>query len=303
MGITGGGKSNMLVEWCYSLVEQGYGVCYLDGGGDGVEDVAARIVDNIDSIQPFILRNVHYLQVSTERSFALDPGMLDLEGFEYYAMLQKVVEDTATAIIRPFQEYNFNETPTLRRVLEDILYLCLVTAEDGTRLGLSEALDVLNMGQRDWVEKFLRFLKRMPKEIVGDIQELLQMAMTTRRHEVLSAVNRLRNFLSPLVKTIFSQQAPPFRFQKVMRRDGVILANLKPEGSFTMAHSIAVGGLLMNQVFTIAEHTQREERRPYTLIIDEAEPFLGDDLALALARGRKWKLSIWLGFQNLYFGD
>lgn len=297
VGRTGSGKSNQITQL---LDQRGHGYCELDGAGDGAEDSAALLEAGRKHVEPFVLENTHYLDLTPEGSFAVDPG--DPRGIgrhEYHVWLRKVAEDTTKAIIRPHAEYNTRDMPQLERVMYDILHLCLVTDENGKRLGLHRALDALNMGDPKWDEEFEPYLKLIDREIAQDILDIKYQSITQRRKEILSSLNRLRTFLSPLVKSIFSGQRPGLDFRKIIQHDGIIIANLRPTRLFTLEQSIAVGGVLLNGVIDACETTARENRKPFVLVIDEAEPYVGEDLALALARARKSKLSIWLGFQNL----
>ena len=296
VGRTGGGKTNTITQL---LDQRRRAYCELDGGGDGAEDNAALLEAHRNEIEPFVLEHTYYLDLTPEHSFCIDPG--DPQGIskeEYHVWLRKIAEDYTKAIIRPHGEYNTREMPTLERVLLDTTLVCLVTGEDG-RLGLGESLDFLNMGRTGWEEKFFPYMELIDKDIAQDILEIKYQSITQRRKEVLSSINRLRTFLSPLVKSVFSGKKPGLNFRQIVQNDGIIIANLRPTRFFTLEQSIAIGGVLMNGVIDACETTARENRKQFLLVMDEAEPYVGEDLALELARARKSRLSIWLGFQNL----
>jgi hypothetical protein len=68
---------------------------------------------------------------------------------------------------------------------------------------------------------------------------------------------------------------------------------------FSEDQGSAVGGLLINEIIGTAMATERGDRPPFYLIVDEANYYMGEDLAKALKRTRKRGLSIWLGFQDI----
>lgn len=279
VGRTGRGKTNMITEL---LNQRRRAYLHLDGGGDGAEDNAALLEATRKDIEPFVLEHTYYLELTPEFSYCIDPG--DPTGIskeEYHAWLRKIAEDCTKAIIRPHGEYNTRETPTLERVLLDTTLVCLVTGDNG-RLGLGRSLDFLNMDSPDWEDTFFPYMELIDKDIAQDIMEIKYQSITQRRKEILSSINRLRTFLSPLVKSVFSGKKPGLNFRQIVQNDGIIIANLRPNRFFTLEQSIAIGGVLMNGIIDACETTERENRKHFVLVIDEAEPYTGEDLVLRL---------------------
>jgi hypothetical protein len=229
-------------------------------------------------------RKVHYLSPSEGILFGLDPfhGVTDTNE------VCKVIEDTARAIVRVHGEYDLKQTTQLKRWLVNVLHVCRFC-------GMDKMLKVLNVRHPKWQESFNRSGNRIPEESAMDFMELKELPTKARRDEIQSTVNRLRTFLTPMVKQMFSRKRKPFSFTELVRNGEILIVSLGTSKRFSRDQSEVLAGLMMNGIFNACQTVSHPH---HTLAIDEAGMFVGDDLSDALTRARHWGLSLWLGFQN-----
>jgi hypothetical protein len=215
---------------------------------------------------------------------ALDPfdGVTDADE------VCKTIEDTSLSIVRAHGNFNLRETTQLKKWLVNVLHVCRFC-------GMDKMLRVLNVRSPKWDDAFGKYADRIPEEVAMDFMDLREMSMKARRDEIQSTVNRLRTFLSPMVKQMFSRKCPAFSFQRMIARGESMIVNLGTSERFSREQGVVVAGLVMNEVFKACQTVSHPQ---HTLAIDEAGMFVGDDLSDALTRARHWGLSIWLGFQN-----
>jgi|GEM_PF-591834 len=292
-GQTGYGKSMLLYLLLTTMLFRNRAFFLIDGAGDLVSDLCAWLRK-----QAMDAEDVVVIKVSPQCLFHFDP--FDAEGRtgkEYRAWLDAKVKRVAREFIRSSGQFNFNETKRMERWLKNAIYACGVDYEPGRHLGLDRMLDILNVGSAEWETLFLQVAPHVPYDVASDLWELRKDSPHIRDKKIESTVNRLRSFLTPMVKEILrTSDAPSLR--SAIRQGKTVLCDLAANGDFDHEDSVTLGGLLISEVME-AKETERDHRRPLTLFIDEAEAYIGKDISSGLTVGRHWGLNFWFSFQTL----
>lgn len=107
----------------------------------------------------------------------------------------------------------------------DVLY-ALGTEVDGNHLALSDAIIVLEPGQRRHAEVFERSAAHRPSDVRADLERILGYRRDEDRiKETDSTLNRLRSLFSPIPKAIFNAAEKTIDFREIIRDRGILLGN------------------------------------------------------------------------------
>lgn len=312
LGATGSGKSKFLELLMRYLFVARRGFALIDPHGDLSEDLLAYAgYLKASKKDPDIVQRIHYLEPSFERAFSFDPFRFrpshpipeDLQRNAYSAWLRAKADRVAEIFQRKQNQPNFEGMPRLQRVLTDVLVATgtNVNGEPSEHLSLSDAMILLDFSDKDRHRKVLdRMRPHLEPEILADFDRLARYNSEEQRlRETESTINRLRSLFSPIVKAIFSQQAESIDFRSIIQNGEILLVNLRETDYFSADQRRALGGLFIHEILTNAQNENRENRKPFHLIIDEAADFIGDDVQMALGVMRKFKLSICLAAQDL----
>lgn len=301
-GGTGNGKSKFLELIMRQLIDQHRGACIIDPHGDLVEDLLMYLMEKDESLDKRLAHRIHYIEpCSPEFRFSFDPFQYhESPHYDREDWLAAKVRSVAQVIIRKQGESDFQGRPLLERYLTAVLYAVGIEI-NGHRLPLADA-QILLMPSHGKHKEIVRRLKpKLPGEVLDDLKKVWN-AQSPRQQEDLagSTINRLRSFLTPAVKSLFSHEAKTtIDFRKIVEQQGILLVNLRRTPGFTIDQSNAIGGLIINEILEAAETAERTQRKPFFFFIDEATRFVGQDLMEALGQFRKWKLSMCLAVQDL----
>lgn len=305
-GGTGKGKSKLLELMLRQIIDQRGGVCVVDPHGDLVEDLMAHVMHNYDATDERVWRRIHYLEPGSDTArFRFDPFRFKGNSkVSFEDWLHAKARSVAQAIIRMQGEADFAGRPRLERFLMNVLYACGVpTSANGDHLGLGDVsvlLDPRHTAHDAVLSKITPHLARHAPEVLSDFNKVKSGTPRQQEDWIESTIGRLRAFLTPAVKSLFSgAAADSFVFRKVIDQQEVLLVNLRRTPGFTVPQGNAIGGLVINEILEAAQTASRTARRPFYLFIDEASRFVGQDLMDALAQFRKMKLSLCLAVQDL----
>jgi hypothetical protein len=304
-GGTGKGKSKFLELILRQIIDQNRGVCVIDPHGDLVEDLMLYVMQRKNALDPEISRRIHYFEPGLKGcEFSFDPFRYReaADGqHDYDDWLKAKVESVAKVIIRKQGESDFQGRPRLERFLTNVLYCVGTRINDaGDHLPLADAEILLNTNHPSHNRVFDRISPFLPTEVAADFDKVRKSSPRQQEDWVESTIGRLRSFLSPAIKALFTNEAKEvLDFRSLVENQGVMLVNLRRTRSFTLDQSNAVGGLFINEILEAVETAERNRRTPFYLFIDEASRFVGQDLMDALGQFRKWKLSMCLAVQDL----
>ena len=176
----------------------------------------------------------------------------------------------------------------LEYVLSNALRL-LLDAGDQSLIGLPRLL--VDDSYRDWLvrrcgDPIVRLYWR--HEFEGLDKRL--------RAETLSPIQNKVGILlaNPFIRSILGQNASTIDIADMMNRGKVLIVNLS-KGNLGTEPAHLLGALLITAVSQAAEarrNIPEEERRDFTLYVDEFQNFATDSFASILSEARKWRLSL-----------
>lgn len=279
LGKTGMGKSTLLRSLMAGLMDEG-GFCLLDPHGDLAEWA-------LNVIPPHRLDNVVFLD-------AADPDYAPALNLVSSAIPEAHRPRVASALLSSFRHL-WAESWGPR--LEYILYHALRTLLDAGNVSLI-ALPKLLVDEtfraslvkqcRDpfirafWSTEYEAWDKRFRQEAIAPIQ------------------NKLGQLASlPQLRHIFGQVKLRVDFAEVVRNGKIVIFNLA-KGRIGDDAARIIGSLTVAMLCAAAMNEEASDnRRPFTLILDEAQSFLSDALVTVLSESRKFGLGMVLCHQYL----
>ena len=208
------------------MMVAGRGFTLIDPNGDLAEDLLAFAAYRKARGDDTLWRKIHYVEPSYEMVFGYDPFTfrpahpIPPEHGEaaYRAWLHTKVDRVAEVLQRKQNQSGFEGMPRLQRVLTDVL-LAVGTAVDerGRHLPLADALVLLDPEHPRHGDVLERVAPHLDREIVSEFRRWQDMRPDRRLTETESTINRLRSFLSPVVKAIFCEQVHSLDFRGIVR--------------------------------------------------------------------------------------
>jgi len=281
VGQTGTGKTGLLFNLMRADMEAGEGFCFLDPHGDASQAIAAATPRRRTS-------KVIYLDPS-------DPT----HTFAYNPLAGVAPADRATSaanIVSAFKNiWGHSWGPRLEYVLSNALRL-LLDNKDQSLIGLPRLL----------VDE--QFRSRLTKNCIDPVirfywQREFEALDSRQRAETLSPIqNKIGILLSnPFIRSVLSQNASTIDIADAMNTGKVVIVNLS-KGNLGTEPAHLLGALLITAVSQAAEarrNIPEEERRDFTLYVDEFQNFATDSFASILSEARKWRLSLVAANQHI----
>jgi hypothetical protein len=274
VGMTGTGKTGLLLNLMHADLLSGAGFCFLDPHGDTSQHIASLAPKSRSS-------DVIYL----------DPS--DLTHTFAYNPLSNVPEhERATAAANIVQSLKNIFSSSWGYRLEYILGHCLrllLDTRDQTLLGLPRLL--VDETYRDWL------VVRCQDPVVRTFWLTEYTAYDSRfRNEAIAPIqNKVGAFLAnPFIRSILCQNASTLKIPDVMNKGKVLIVNLS-KGNLGTEPAHLLSALLITAFSQAAEarrHIPEHARRDFTLYVDEFQNFATESFASILSEARKWRLSL-----------
>lgn len=314
-GKSGKGKTKLLELLQRYLMSRGCGFTLIDPHGDQSEDLLAfarylMARKGRDDVLP----KIHYLEPSYEQVFCYQPFLFrpaqPIPDAQYEAAHRSWLHTKVRAVMEVLQrkqnQSGFEGMPRLERILTDVLTgvgsAVRGKGSKARRLPLSDALVLLDVYHDRHADVYECVAPKLDGDLRSDFQRLQMLAKRSPDavlRETESTMNRLRSFLSPVVKGIFCDQVESIDFRSIIQNGEILLVNLRQTNYFSADQSQAIGGLFIHELLSAALNEPRETRKRHYLIVDEAGEFIGEDIGRALAIMRKFLMPIILAIQNL----
>jgi hypothetical protein len=183
--------------------------------------------------------------------------------------------------------------------LEHILRNSLLSLLDYPNANLTDILKLLS--DKDFRKKVVPFIQN--EQIKEFWTKEFDKYPERLRAEAISPIqNKVGAFVShPLLQKILTDPEKPLSLRKIMDEGKILLVNLA-KGSIGEDTSNLLGSLLISRFDLAAlsrSNVSENERRDYTLYLDEFHNFTTQSLVLMLSELRKYHLSLVLAHQYL----
>lgn len=286
IGMTGTGKSKLMVNMILQDIQNGEGVCYIDPHGEEVELIAANIpkermkdviyFDPSDTEMPIGL-NMLEAETVDEKDFAIQ---------EMVKLFYKLVTDPS--MIGPmFEHYMRNAMLLLMSDKDDpgtLVEIPRIFVDDDFRKAKLEKCDDILV--RDY------WLKEYPASQKG----------TTAADMLSYVIAKLGRFIeNEMVRNVIGQPKSGFDIRDIMDNKKILLANLS-KGKMGEVNSDLMGLILVSKLQMAAlgrADIPQEQRHDFYLYIDEFQNYVTDSIATILAEARKYKLNLTMAHQYI----
>lgn len=281
LGKTGTGKSTLLETLMLDDARKGYGFALLDPHGDLVEKVKklipwSRSDDVIDFNVP-----------DTNQPFGFNP-------LRNVSLSKRPL--AASGMIQVFRHlWADSWGPRLEHILRNTI-LTLLDYPDST---LSDILKILTDG--DFRAKVIPFIQN--KQVKNFwLREFNKYPPRLRADAISPIQNKVGAFLSnPVLEKVLTNPEKPINLRRIIDEGKILLVNLS-KGALGEDTSNLLGSLLISRFDLAAlsrSNTAEEDRRDFTLYLDEFHNFTTQSLVLMLSELRKYRLSLVLVNQYL----
>ncbi len=285
VGGSGTGKTSAARGWLMQLIENGYGCGIIDPHGDLYQDVFTgaagmnrRVRERIVLFDP--LHPTHSVGLNP---LELLPGDVPARKADFLANVVSKIFGADPA-----------STPRMQQMLRHTFWLLMISKRT-----LLEFPFVLN--NQAYREALLACVP--PSEQLLLDFWLYEFPADNPRlvHEwTQSSLNKIRPFVSdPAMQLIFGQQRSTINFRQIMDEGLVLLVNLhKGKLGDNTAHLLGAFILAQIQLAALSrEEIPQDERRQWTLFVDEFQNVLTDDVEEILTETRKYGLALMIANQ------
>ncbi|MBI4268673.1 type IV secretion system DNA-binding domain-containing protein [Candidatus Uhrbacteria bacterium] len=283
IGMTGVGKSTVMMNMMVQDIKNGNGCCYIDPHGQDLETILENIpperADDVILFEPSDVERpigLNMLEAETEDE-------KDFVAQEMISIFYKLVTDPS--MIGPmFEHYMRNAMLTLMSDPKNPNTIVeiprILTDKDFQKLQLKNITDPII---RAFWEK-----------------ELPQTSGQTKGEMLPYLVSKIGRFIeNNMMRNIIGQPKSGFDFREVMDKKKILLVNLS-KGKIGEMNSNLLGLIIVTklQMAALARANMPEkDRSDFFLYIDEFQNFITDSIATILSEARKYRLDLILGHQ------
>ena len=296
IGLSGFGKTTLLINLLLQDVEQGIGVCFFDVHGDAINDILARLPAYrvIDGVKRPIEEDVIFLNLL---DIAYPFGMNFYECPDPNDPRQRslTVNYLRDVIAKYFtKEGDLTATPRIAQILRNTT----LTMIDNPGMTLAEFPLLL-----EHEEARTRLTKQVNNSIVKLFWERYERMKPSERQTLYeSTANKIEEFLTDnITLNIFGQSKTTINFREIMdNKPGKILL-IRLDRNLEQLTSL-VGSVIISQIAKAAfsrEDIPYEDRVQFNLYADEYERFQTPTFAALIAEVRKYKIAPLIAFQWL----
>ena len=276
VGVTGTGKSTLLLNIALADIEVGDGLCLLDPHGDLTEDLLARIPrQRLDDVILFDPADIDYpMGLNLFECRIDDPKQVDRVCSELVGTLRKL--------------FWYSWGPRMEDLLRHSI-LTLIAWPGSTFLDLmwlltdEEFRQQVTSGLRDPILR--HFWRHQFPQGAGELRR--------QRDWIDSSLNKIGRFLAnPVIRNIVSQPKSSFDVRQIMDEGKVLLVNLS-KGRLGEDNSSLLGSVLVNKILVaILERAEigLKERRRFHLIVDEYQSFATESFPTLQSEARKFNV-------------
>jgi hypothetical protein len=287
VGLTGTGKTTLLLNIALADIANGDGLCVLDPHGDWTQDIVKRIPPERE--KDVIL----FDPADTERPFGLnlfecsdtnDPNLVDLVCSQAIGTFWKLfyyswgpqMEDLLRNISLTLVYNQFPDDPDNSATMADIP--ALLTDEDYRAALVNSVPSHADQVRLFWEKTYNPLGGRYP-------HKQLEYSMST--------LNKVRRFLlNTTIRNIVGQPRSSFDLRQVMDESKILLVNLS-KGKLGEDNSSLLGSIMVGKILIAAlsrTDLPPDQRKPFHLIVDEYQSFATSSFPTLQSEARKFNI-------------
>ncbi|MFH1610552.1 MAG: type IV secretion system DNA-binding domain-containing protein, partial [Patescibacteria group bacterium] len=286
IGMTGTGKSTLMVNMIVQDIQEGYGCCYVDPHGENIEDIMQAIPEER-------LNDVIYFNPA-DSEFPMGLNMLEAE-------TQDQMDFAAQEMINIFYSLLPDASmggPMFEHYMRNALLLLMADIDNpGTLVELPRVFTD---------EDFRKEKLKSVKDIM--VKDFWEREFTASQRGQMGAdmlgyvISKVGRFIeNSLLRNIIGQQHSCFNFREVMDNNKILLVNLS-KGKIGDTSSNLLGLITVSKIQMGAmarADLNPEDRKDFFLYIDEFQNFITESIAVILSEARKYRLGLNLAHQYI----
>lgn len=275
LGVTGVGKSTLLVNMALNDIAIGNGCAIFDPHGDIVEDILNRIPES-----------------RKDDVILIDPSDIDFPiGFNLlHAETEAEKLVLSSDLVSAFREHSTSWGDTMTSVLSNAIDTFLESTTGGTLIELKRFL----------IDDTFR------KDFLINVSDTsLKYYWTHEYHLVKKRISplltRIDTFLRPKIIRLMMAQKSGVNFKNAVQSKKIILFKLSM-GLIGEENAFLLGSLFLSKINQIAlgrQSLKKEDRHPYYLYLDECQHFMSPSIGMMLSGVRKYGIGLILAHQDI----
>ena len=274
IGKTGTGKSTTIANLAIESIRKGEGIAIVDPHGD-----LSQII--LDFIPNSRVNDVCYFNpADPEFYYPLNP--LEVRNPEQRELV-------ASGIISIFKKlYAHSWGPRLEYILRNVI-LTLTAIENTTLADVTKILTDQKYRQS--------MVAKIDDEVMINFwkNEFEKMDDRLKMEAISPILNKVGQFVSsPLIRRVVSAPKSKIDIENIMNEGKILICDLS-QGKIGEDNSALLGAMIITQIQLAAMNrvfVAEEERRPFTLFVDEFQNFATDAFVKILSEARKYKLNL-----------
>jgi len=290
LGQTGSGKSTIMFHMAKDDINKGRGMAILDPHGDLAEDVLNTVPDN--RINDCIYFNP--FDVAYPIGLNLLELTAGLEGDELEQEKELVCESVISVFRRVFNKDENTDSHRIEYILRNAIYTAF-TLPNSTIFTVYELLNNPKFQKKVTRNLEDENLKKFWKNEFGRAGSYQVVKM------VSGVTAKIGRFLfSPTAKRILEQPKSTINFDEILDKQKILICNLA-EGKLGEDTSQLLGTTIITKIQQAAMRrvrTNKDNRIPFYLFIDEFQNFATSSFIKLLSGGRKFGLRLTIAEQS-----
>lgn len=292
LGQTGTGKSTFIKGMAKDLIEKGEGCCIIDPHGDLFEDI-------LQLIPAVRKKDVVIFDTSNIEGSA----KLNLLTFNKDKPEQKanIVQDLVRSL---GQSYDMKQQAgfMFELFLRAAVYLAIEDFSTAYFRHSATLNEVKNIIENEKLRDFL-LGKTSNIQVLTAFAEVKNLSGDSSWSNFIPYINsKLAIFTdNPYVNALFNCKSPNLDFSHIMDNKKILLVRLD-KGQIGFGNLNLIGGVFFSKLIMAImsrSETDKKNRTPYYVFVDEFQNFIQSDISDALAEVRKYNVSLTLANQTL----
>ncbi len=286
IGMTGTGKSKLMVNMALQDIQNGEGVCYIDPHGEEVELLAANIPpERMDDV-------IYFNPADKDKPTGLN--MLEAENAEQKDFATQEMISIFYKLVTDPQMLG----PMFEHYMRNAMLLLMSDKDDpGTIVEIPRVFTD---------EKFRQAkLKKCDDMLVRSFWEKEYAASqrgSTAADMLSYVISKVGRFIeNEMMRNVIGQPKSGFDIREIMDKKKILLVNLS-KGRVGEMNSDLLGLILVSKLQMAAlgrANLPQEQRHDFYLYIDEFQNYVTDSITTILAEARKYRLNLTMAHQYI----